>query len=460
MLGLPIAGSTAAKVIGGTAIFGLVATFWSKLLMIMGKIKSIFIVGFTVSLDVTDKNAVIHYLRTNYKCLGARKWSFTAMSQYRRTRQRYVLSPFQEFMPNNDFVMFARKWSFLFLSMSDNNRDTTPYTKITIWTFRGLLKPKDFFAKAIYDYDNLIHNHKKEKKNRFYLHYESGIRGTKYKNNDESDAIATPQVGRDQLTMHAQYIPLGFDWSDVVQDGTSEKELYSLSDSLRVAFEEARFWIESKNWYYDRGIPWRRGWLMIGSPGVGKTAFVRWMARKLDLPITTYDLATFSNTDFTSSWRRLSNRSPCIALIEDIDAIYEHRRNKTDTEHDKGLTFDCFLNCLDGIQRNDGIFTIITSNKPDLLDSAIGIQNSDGSSSRPGRIDRIVEVNPLNLDQKREIALMIFKDFEDMVPEIIKETNEESGACFVERCRIIAEKALWQKIEDESETEVPVTFVN
>ena len=36
------------------------------------------------------------------------------------------------------------------------------------------------------------------------------------------------------------------------------------------------------------------------------------------------------------------------------------------------LTFDCLLNCLDGVERADGIFTIITTNDIGKIDPALG----------------------------------------------------------------------------------------
>lgn len=270
---------------------------------------------------------------------------------------------------------------------------------------------------------------------------------------EECPPAPTDNVTTDCITLKSRYVPLGFQWDDIVQDGSSEKEIYSMTGYLLEAYREAEFWLKSKHWYCDRGIPWRRGWLMVGSPGTGKTALVRHMARKLDLPIVCFDLPTFTNRDFVQAWRSIADRAPCIALIEDIDAVFEGRRNVTDTDNQKGLTFDCFLNCLDGIQRNDVIFTIITSNRPETIDPAIGCVMADGGASRPGRIDRIIEVLPLDNEQKLEIANVILSGFEHLVEEAISTHIGETGACFVERCIIMAEKACWDKLKQDREND-------
>jgi len=53
---------------------------------------------------------------------------------------------------------------------------------------------------------------------------------------------------------------------------------------------------------------------------------------------------------------------------------------KDGNDNDKGrgalgppLTFDCLLNCLDGVERADGIFTVITTNDLSKIDPALGL---------------------------------------------------------------------------------------
>lgn len=38
--------------------------------------------------------------------------------------------------------------------------------------------------------------------------------------------------------------------------------------------EDAKDFMESKTWYADRGIPFRRGYLLYGAPGSGKTSMI------------------------------------------------------------------------------------------------------------------------------------------------------------------------------------------
>lgn len=442
--------STATKLVGGTALLGVVATVWGRLTMAMNKLKAVFIVGFSLAEHSTDweQSAVILYLRTHFKVIGARRWSFTAWRCYRKDKnERTTLSPFREFMPRNDFLLFVKKWTFVFMNYDGGGENTS--AKMTVWTFRFLMKPEDFFRKAIEEWDELTHRQKTQENPRFQITTRMGNRGLQKQLGTSLDEVeACGESTRDTANLKARFMPLGFDWNDIVLDGVGEKEIYALTDYLKQAYREAEFWVKSKQWYLDRGIPWRRGWLLTGPPGVGKTAFIRWMAKELDLPIIVFDLTTYSNNDFVTAWRRVTDHSPCIALIEDIDAVYDGRKNITDTEMEKGVTFDRFLNCLDGVQRNDGLFVIITSNHPEKLDTAIGIADN-GMSSRPGRVDRVIEIKPLDQRQKTQIATSIMLGFEEYIPNIVAEGKKDNGAQFVERCRKLAEKLYWESESPE-----------
>ena len=60
--------------------------------------------------------------------------------------------------------------------------------------------------------------------------------------------------------------------------------------------------------------------------------------------------------------------APCVLVLEDLDSLI----------NDKNRSF--FLNQLDGLQSNDGLFIIGTTNHFDRLDP--------GLNSRPSRFDR------------------------------------------------------------------------
>lgn len=147
-------------------------------------------------------------------------------------------------------------------------------------------------------------------------------------------------------------------------------------------------WLSLKQWYQQRGIPWRRGHLYYGPPGTGKTSLARALAQQADMPVFAYDLSTLDNEQFSEAWQNMQEHTPCMALIEDIDGTFRGRANVRTGEHRAVLTFDCLLNALGGIQTCDGVFIVITTNAPESLDDALGKPNFTGAgTSRPGRLD-------------------------------------------------------------------------
>jgi SpoVK/Ycf46/Vps4 family AAA+-type ATPase len=167
---------------------------------------------------------------------------------------------------------------------------------------------------------------------------------------------------------------------------------------------------------------------------------------------------------------------PCIALIEDIDNVFHGRENvvrrpglfpmmlgddKKDGGDDKGrgmmapLTFDCLLNVLDGVERADGIFTIVTTNDLSKIDPALGQPRKlpDGTtefiSTRPGRIDKAVELTYMEAGDKKRMARRILGAYEAELVAMLAYIDEnpdqpETPAQFQERCAQIALKCFWR----------------
>jgi len=75
-------------------------------------------------------------------------------------------------------------------------------------------------------------------------------------------------------------------------------------------------------WYLDNGIPYRRGYLLHGPPGTGKTSFIQAIAGKMKLNICYLNLSSGNLDD--DGLNRALNDAPghSIILLEDIDAIF------------------------------------------------------------------------------------------------------------------------------------------
>lgn len=218
----------------------------------------------------------------------------------------------------------------------------------------------------------------------------------------------------------------------------------ALDDASQALVEECDRWLRSEEWFRERGVPWRRGVLLYGGPGTGKTSLLRAIAEFLDVPIFVLDLGTMNNQELKQNWSSAVTSAPCMVAIEDIDGIF-HGRENTMGENGGGLTFDALLNTIDGLDRANGVLLAITTNRIDKVDPALGrpIEGTQ-DSTRPGRIDRVIEMLNPDEDGRRKIALRILRDWPDMIEQVVMDGSLDSGAQFQNRCTVTAQDLFWK----------------
>ena len=150
--------------------------------------------------------------------------------------------------------------------------------------------------------------------------------------------------------------------------------------------------------YAELGIPWRRGYLLHGPPGTGKTSLVTALASELRLNVCTLSLASPVVTDEKIHTLLAGVPQRSLLLIEDVDAFFRQR----DAVHAQvRLSFSGFLNALDGVATQEGNVLFMTTNHAGQLDEAL---------IRAGRIDERVELGPCDEDQLRRLFLKFRPD--------------------------------------------------
>ena len=83
---------------------------------------------------------------------------------------------------------------------------------------------------------------------------------------------------------------------------------------------------DSAEWYHSKGIPYRRGYLLHGPPGTGKTSFIQTIAGELKFNLCYLNISSPKITsDDILNRLLLSAPIRSIILIEDIDAIFVQR---------------------------------------------------------------------------------------------------------------------------------------
>ncbi len=162
-------------------------------------------------------------------------------------------------------------------------------------------------------------------------------------------------------------------------------------DRIEKVVQDMRWFYAARDWYAERGVPWRRGYLFHGPPGTGKSSLIRALASELALDIASLDVGRVTLTD--DDLRDAMSAAPkgCLIAIEDVDAVFTQR-----AAGDKraGVSFSGLLNAIDGVAAQEGRALIMTTNHKELLDPAL---------IRAGRADVHTELGLVNAKTARRM---------------------------------------------------------
>ncbi|GJJ07006.1 hypothetical protein Clacol_001204 [Clathrus columnatus] len=167
---------------------------------------------------------------------------------------------------------------------------------------------------------------------------------------------------------------------------------------------DALEFLDNEEWYVERGIPYRRGYLLVG----------------LDVYIVSLSKPDLNDSKLNALFCAMPPRS--ILLIEDIDAVFQKvtavrktvaatlsknddfdrgmLRNDNDNERLGNVTLSGLLNALDGIAASEGRLLFATTNCVTALDEAL---------IRPGRMDVHVEFTNATSWQAKELFRSFFE---------------------------------------------------
>ena len=173
-------------------------------------------------------------------------------------------------------------------------------------------------------------------------------------------------------------------WDDLVLPPGMKQEVMAHSvDFLRRADQLA--WC---------GISERRGILLAGRPGTGKTLLCKVLMNScpgvtcINVPSRTLT----SSYGLGEVYELARDLSPCIVFLEDVDLVGQGRFESC---YSRGEALAELLHVLDGIEDCHNVVTVATTNWLDILDEAL--------KDRPSRFDRIISVDPPNLKQRMEL---------------------------------------------------------
>lgn len=340
-----------------------------------------------------------------------------------------------------------------------NIGDSRNGNTVTIRYLRWLFNIEKFTVDALEYYNSEKRQRngdgkKKRRRTRFKIIRFSGkgqvhTEDDKAYSNDQSAPTPATRDGDfvEQMIMTGAFRLLKWSREDLQvkpEEGQSPFTGYPFPDEVGEAIKELQCWLANEKWFRSKSIPWRRGWLLYGPPGTGKSTLVRALGMFFDMPVFIFDLTSMTNNDFVRSWEQMMSNTPCIALVEDMDAVFNGREYVGSVMQGvPHLTYDCILNCISGVKAADGVFLIVTTNHVDKMDAALGIPNKDGKSTRPGRIDKAICLGLMAEPQRRLLAQHILSDYPELVEGTVRAGEGETAAQFQSRCAAIALSKFW-----------------
>ena len=176
-----------------------------------------------------------------------------------------------------------------------------------------------------------------------------------------------------------------------------------VSDSVNREFlQDVKWFMDNNSWYAEKGIPYKRGYVLYGPPGTGKTSLIKSIANEYNMSVFIVNLNDIMDNEnlvtLIADINYYAGTNKHILVFEDIDrslCISDQRYSR--------VSMGCLINVLDGLMESNGRIVIMTANN-------VGLIKQHDVLVRPGRIDKFVEIGYCDKKQAINISKLFFKD--------------------------------------------------
>ncbi len=155
--------------------------------------------------------------------------------------------------------------------------------------------------------------------------------------------------------------------------------------------------------------------LLYGSPGTGKTSFIKYAFPSFDTILYTKDTKIVESAHFWESLHYTSNNA--LVILDDLDSSLAPRDKKSSNAFMSNL-----LSFSDGVFRNNVKFIITTNMEVDTIDSAL---------IRPGRLFDFLKLSALTNQQAKDFWVNIAKLPEQQFNKLFKDKETVTQAALI-----------------------------
>lgn len=179
-----------------------------------------------------------------------------------------------------------------------------------------------------------------------------------------------------------------------------------MSDVVKTQLiERLTFFKNNRQWYVERGIPYKLCILLYGPPGTGKTSLAKAISQHMDKDV--FVASPITERTFALGMRSSAmEEGHLVMVLEEIDSVFSQDVFVGDSgsgdkvqKRQSPISRTTLLGVLDGCMTPDGMVVIMTTNHPDKLDPAL---------VRPGRVDISLHIEAFDAAQAMQMARRMY----------------------------------------------------